>query len=48
MCPIHKDEELRSVCCGASLVYGDICAKCRDHAGEGECWLCEDEKEERE
>ncbi len=42
MCLTHKTV-LMSVCCGFSLVW-ERCSKCKEVA-EGECWICEDEKE---
>lgn len=33
-----------SDCCSASIMWGDICSRCRDHCGTS-CDECEDKKE---
>ncbi len=33
-----------SDCCSASIMWGDICSRCRDHRGTS-CDDCEDKKE---
>ncbi len=49
MCPIHENVELVSPCCGAPLTWdglrGGFCGKCRENVGEGECPVCEEEKD---